>query len=249
MRFWLNDAAGGRQSVAPNSMRSATLEDHSVSPINPLPPIVWALALPMIVLELMFALGDAHVLGNNASAWRITALENYAIFPEYWRQKAQLGVFDFDLLLRFVTYPFLNNSVVQALFGVVLLLALGKTVGEVFRWWATAVVFFGSAVMAGVVYASFVPQMPLFGAFPAVYGMIGAFSFLIWVRLAGTGVNQFRAFSLIGGLMVIQLIYGIFFGASYLWLADIVGFITGFFLSFVVSPGGFGRVRARLRQR
>lgn len=239
----------GGVNLAPNRMRSATLQDHSQSPINPLPPIVWLLTLPMIVLELLFALGDSHVLGNAASAWRITALENYAIFPEYWRQRAQVGAFDLEVLLRFVTYSFLHASVVQAVFGVVLLLALGKAVGEVFRWWATAVVFFGSAIVAGVVYAYVVPQAPLFGAYPADYGMIGAFSFLIWVRLAGTGVNQFRAFSLIGGLMVIQLIYGVFFGASYLWLADIVGFVTGFFLSFLVSPGGFERVRARLRQR
>lgn len=225
------------------------MDKNIVSPINPLPPIVWLLALPMIVLELAFALGDAHVLGNTASAWRITALENYAIFPEFWRQRAHLWAFDLNVVLRFVTYSFLHASVLQALFGVVLLLALGKAVGEVFRWWATAVVFFGSAIVSGVVYAYVVPQQPLFGAYPADYGMIGAFSFLIWVRLAGTGVNQFRAFSMIGGLMAIQLIYGVFFGASYLWLADIVGFAAGFVLSFLVSPGGFDRVRARLRQR
>lgn len=225
------------------------MDKNIVSPVNPLPPIVWLLTVPMIVLELAFSLGDAHLFGNAASAWRITALENYAIFPEFWRQRAQLGAIDLNLLVRFVSYSFLHASVMQALFGVVLLLALGKAVAEVFRWWATATVFFGSAIISGVVYAFVVPQQPLFGAYPADYGMIGAFSFLIWVRLAGTGINQFRAFSLIGGLMVIQLIYGLFFGASYLWLADIVGFVSGFFLSFLVSPGGFARVRARLRQR
>ena len=56
-----------------------------------------------------------------------------------------------------------------------------------------------------------VPNQPLFGGFPGVYGLIGAFSFLIWVKLAGTGVNQLRAFSLIGALMVFQAIYGAFF--------------------------------------
>jgi hypothetical protein len=32
-------------------------------------------------------------------------------------------------------------------------------------------------------------------------------------------------------------------------VADLSGFLAGFFLSFVVSPGGWGRVRDKLRQR
>jgi membrane associated rhomboid family serine protease len=106
-----------------------------------------------------------------------------------------------------------------------------------------------------------VPQQPLYGAYAGVYGLIGAFSFLIWVRLAGTGVNQLRAFTMIGGLMLIQLIFGLFFtlmpmivpsmqgGHDWSWAADLPGFATGFLMSFVVSPGGFERALARIRQR
>ena len=127
---------------------------------------------------------------------------------------------------------------------------MGKFVGEVFRWWALAVVFFGASIVGGLAYV-FVPaiQAPLFGAYPAVYGLIGAFTFLLWVRLAGTGVNQFRAFSMIGFLLFVQLIFGVLFGGGWEWVADLSGFVAGFVLSFVVSPGGFGRVRERLRQR
>jgi hypothetical protein len=32
-------------------------------------------------------------------------------------------------------------------------------------------------------------------------------------------------------------------------VADIMGFVAGFALSFVVSPGGWARVRDKLRQR
>lgn len=237
-------------------------EDHS-APINPLPPVVWMLALPMIALELVFSLADAGVIGGpEAIGWRMAAIERFALFPEYWRQKAAIGAYDFDLLRRFVTYPFLYIAPTQAMFAVVILLAMGKFVGEVFRWWAVLAVFFAAAIVGGLVYVSFADRQPLFGAYPAVYGLIGAFSFLLWVRLAGTGSKQFRAFALIGGLLTFQLIFGLVFslgalwfdglkgyGFGWTWVAELPGFATGFFLSFVVSPGGWQRVVAKIRQR
>ena len=227
------------------------MDNRNAPPLNPLPPMVWLLALPMIALEILFSLGDAGVVGGPAAiGWRTAAIETYGLWPDYWRQQVGQGAFDAELLLRFVTYPFLHFTLTQAVFAVVIVLALGKFVGEIFRWWALAVVFFGAAVVGGLVYVS-IPAIraPLFGAYPAAYGLIGAFTFLLWVRLAGTGVNQFRAFSMIGFLLIVQLIFGVLFGGGWEWVADLSGFAAGFFLSFIVSPGGFGRVRDRLRQR
>ena len=39
------------------------------------------------------------------------------------------------------------------------------------------------------------------------------------------------------------------FGGGWDWVADVTGFAFGFLVSFVVSPGGFGRVMDQLRQR
>jgi membrane associated rhomboid family serine protease len=58
-----------------------------------------------------------------------------------------------------------------------------------------------------------------------------------------------RAFSLIGLLLAVQLIFGLLFGAGQQWVAEVAGFCTGFALSFVVSPGGWQRARARMRAR
>jgi membrane associated rhomboid family serine protease len=243
-------------------MQNDELRPDQIAPINPLPGVVWLLAVPMILLELAFNLGESGAIGGpQAIGWRIAALEGYGVFPDYWRQNWQIGALDFELLRRFITYPFLHGSASQALFGVAMTLALGKFVGEIFKPWAVAVVFLGSSAFAALIYATFVPQQPLYGAFPGVYGLIGAFSFLIWVKLAGTGVNQLRAFTMIGALLAFQLIYGAFFalmplifpsmesGHDLSWAADLPGFIAGFFLSFIVSPGGFARVRDRIRQR
>ena len=221
------------------------------SPINPLPWVVWAMVLPMVALEAVFSAAEAGLVGGaQGIGWRVAALEQYAVWPAYWRQEWQAGSLDLELLGRFVSYPFLHINPTHAIFAVVILLAMGKFVGEVFRPVSTALVYFASAAVGAVVYAS-VPAIsaPLMGTYPGDYGLIGAFTFLIWVRLAGTGLNQLRAFSMIGFLLAVQLLFGLLFGGGYEWVADISAFVAGFLLSFIASPGGFARALARVRQR
>ena len=69
------------------------------------------------------------------------------------------------------------------------------------------------------------------------------------LALAATGGDRYHAFSLIGFLLGIQLLFSVLFGGSRDWVADIAGFGAGFVLSFLVSPGGWGRVRQRIRHR
>ena len=227
------------------------MQDYNQAPINPLPPAVWLLAMPMIALEILFGLGAAQIVGGaNAIGWRTAAIETYGIWPAYWREQAMAGAFDFELLSRFVTYPFLHINPTHAIFAIVILLALGKYVGEVFRSAATLAVYFISGAMGAVVYASLpMIDLPLFGAYPGDYGLIGAFTYLLWVKLAGTGLNQIRAFSMIGFLLAVQLVFGLLFGGGDEWIADLVAFATGFLLSFALAPGGIAKLRALIRQR
>jgi membrane associated rhomboid family serine protease len=231
--------------------RNWTVMDHNASPLNPLPPIVWVIALPMILIEVVLNLGGRGVIGGaDALGWRIAALERFAFFPDVLRNMVKTGSYPADDLLRLVSYPLVQGNLTNAVFAVVIFLALGNIVGGVFRWWAIAVVFFGSAAFAALFYAAIpVLKTALVGGGPAYYGMIGAFTFLLWVRLIAQGANQYRAFTLIGFLLFAQFLFGAVFGGGTEWVADIAGFAAGFMLSFVVSPGGWARVQARLRQR
>ncbi len=89
----------------------------------------------------------------------------------------------------------------------------------------------------------------LVGAFPGVYGLIGGFTYLMWLKLGQMGAQQARAFSLIGVLMGLQLIFGMLFGSNGEWLADVSGFAFGFVLSFFLAPGGWARIRERIRRQ
>lgn len=225
--------------------------DHNAPPLNPLPWIVWVLALPMIAMEVVLTLAERGLVGGpQGISWRLQAVERFGLFPELLKYQWETGGQPLEELHRLVSYVLVHGSFTHALFAVVMLLALGKMVGEVFRWWGVAVVFLGSAAAGALAYGFLVPdRIQLIGGFPAVYGLIGAFTFLIWTNLARVGANKFRAFSLIGALLFVQLVFGVLFGAGWDWIADIVGFAAGFLLSFVVSPGGFQRVLDQMRQR
>ncbi|MDX5382799.1 MAG: rhomboid family intramembrane serine protease [Rhodobacterales bacterium] len=218
-------------------------------PVNPLPRVVIALFAVVMGIEALFSLGAQGIIGGpQAIGWRLGAIQGYAFSAEIFQWMLANGRWPGEHLARFVTYPFIHGNFTHALFAGVMLLALGKFVGEVFRGWAVLAVFFGASIGGAAVYGLLAASpIPLLGAFPGVYGLIGAFTYLLWLKLGQEGGPQIRAFTLIAFLMGIQLVFGILFGGSRDWIADLSGFVFGFGLSFVVSPGGFARLREKLR--
>lgn len=228
------------------------MQDMNAAPINPLPLVVWVLVLPIIAMEVVLSAAGAGLIGGaHGIGWRSQALERFAFSPELMRYFLDTGQYPLDGLHRLVSYPLVHGSMTHVLFVVVILLALGKMVGEVFRWWAVLLIFFSAAIVGALAYTLILPgvRAPLIGGYPPVYGLIGGFTFLLWVNLAAVGANKYRAFTLIGFLLGIQLVFALLFGGGYEWVADLTGFATGFVLSFVVSPGGWGRVLEKMRQR
>lgn len=219
------------------------------SPLNPIPSFVIVLFLVIMGVEAAFTLGARGIIGGpGAIGWRSGAIEDYAFNGDVLRWMLQNNVWPVDQLRRFLSYAFVHASFTHALLAGVLLLAMGKFVGEVFRQWAVLVLFVLSTVAGALIFGLVVRDSPwLIGAFPGVYGLIGAFTYIIWLRLGQLGSNQARAFTLIGVLMGLQLVFGLLFGGTATWVADVSGFAVGFLASFVVSPGGFAKLRARLR--
>jgi len=226
-------------------------DGYDTSPINPLPPVIWALALPIVAMEAVLGAGGAGLAGGpEAVGWRLDAIQRFAFSPEVVKWMWATGQWPPEHVMRFVTYPFAHGSLTQALFVLVFLLALGKMVAEVFSAFAVVLIFFGAAI-AGALAFTAIPGVtqPLIGGYPPVYGLIGAFTFILWARLGAANANRARAFSLIGFLLGIQLVFALIFGGSWDWVADVAGFATGFALSFLVVPGGWAALRDRIRHR
>ncbi|MEL6644412.1 MAG: rhomboid family intramembrane serine protease [Pseudomonadota bacterium] len=225
--------------------------DPNAPPINPLPAGVVLLALPMVLAELVLAAGaQGFVGGAEGVGWRLMALQQYAFFGPVFDLMLEAWQWPAEHVIRFVTYPFVHVGFTHMIMALVFLLALGKMVGDVFSSWAVIVVFFAAATVGALVFAIVTDDpTPLAGGYPAVYGLIGAYTFILWVQMGAVGEPQYRAFYLIGALLCIQLVFGLLFGTGQDWIADIAGFGTGFLISPLVAPGGLARMLNRLRQR
>lgn len=222
---------------------------HQEPAVNPLPPVVIILFLAIVIPEAVFSLGAAGVAGGpSAIGWRSAAIQTYAFSGDIFDWMIRNQVWPPEHVMRFVTYPFVHFSLTHAVIAGVFVLALGKMVAEKFGQWQMAVIFFASAAFGALSYGLLLNDgLPLAGAFPAAYGLVGAFTFLLWRGLGALGENQVRAFTLIGVLLGVQLVFGLLFDGSNDWVADLGGFVAGFGLSFVLAPGGWASIRARIR--
>ena len=101
--------------------------------VNPLPPVVVALFLILLAIELYFQAGSNGLAGGpSAVGWRLTALQRYGFSGEILRWMWDTGQWPAEHLIRFVSYPFIHLSFTQTIFAGVMMLAMGKMVAEVF---------------------------------------------------------------------------------------------------------------------
>ncbi len=219
-------------------------------PINPLPPAVVALFLVIAGIELAFQAGTQGLVGGpQAVGWRLGAVQSFAFSGDIFDWMLANGHYPPDQLLRFVSYPFIQANFTHALFVCVMLLALGKWVGEVLGGARVIALFFFASVAGALVYGLLLNDpVPLIGGFPGVYGIIGGFTLLLWRRLGEEGAPQVRAFFLIGMLLAIRLVFGLLYGSDATWAADFAGFAAGFLLAGLLAPGGWRAVLARIRR-
>lgn len=222
-----------------------------ISAVNPLPAAVVGLSAVIFGLACLFGIAEGGSLGAiGGPGFRQRVVEDWAFFPQALDWMLQNRSFPPGLLARFLTYPLLSLSFMQALFVCVFILAMGKMVGEAFGNLAVLALFFGASVGGALAYGLLLDDsFPLVGGFPGVYGLIGGWTFMLWVRQRAVGESQARAFQLIAALLAIQLLFGLIFGGPRDWVADLAGFFTGFGLSFLLVPGGWARLREMLRNR
>ena len=221
-----------------------------VTPVNPLPPVIVIIALLLFGVEAVLSLGGAGYPGTPDSiGWRAGAIRDHALRGDMQAWMLQSGQFPADYLARYLTYPLVHSGFVHMALATAIFLALGKVVAETFAAWSVVAVFVLSSVAGAVAFGLTGTSQWLLGAYPGVFGILGSFTFLLWADPGARGAGRYRAFTLIGALLAIRLVFGLLFGAGLDWIAEVAGFATGFGLSFVLGPGGPGRIIAGIRRR
>lgn len=221
------------------------------SPFNALPRSVLALAAVMFGIEVLFQLATLGILGGQEGVgWRLNAIRDWGVFDAVAADMWRLGVYPPEHMARFLTYPLLHGSFIHAGFVCVFVLTLGKLVAEAFSAWAFWLIFVCASLIGALAFVVLLdPQGPLVGGYPGTFGLIGAYTFIVWVRATALGQNQYRAFALVGVLLALQLVLSAIQGDFGNVTADFAGFLAGFALSFLVVPGGWARVLDLLRRR
>ncbi len=236
------------------------------SPFNSVPVSVLVLVFIIVGVEIAITLGNAGIIGGpTAVGWRLDWIDQFAVSPAVIDRIFGLGDLSYYMTRRLVGYSFINAGWVPVIFASAMLLALGKFIGESWKPLSILMTFVVAGIVGGLVFGIVTPQnMPLFGSFPAVYGLIGAYSYLRWLELQHSGNNKWKAFGLITFVVLIQIVWGLilklltafgFFEADpsaimiYFGIASLSGFVTGLVLSPILGPGGWATFVARLRQR
>jgi len=227
--------------------------DANQPPVNPLPPVVLLLVMVMGAAELLFQLGGAGIIGGpGAIGWRASIIQSYGFSPAYVQWMWENQAFPLAYMARLVTYPFVDANFGNTLFGITLVLALGKFVGDRVNSFVLLVIFFGSAIIAALVYSVFVgPQNFMVGAHAPAYGLIGAFTWMLLGDLKESGERAAKAFRLIGMLAVLHVVFFLIFGGND-WINRAAGFLGGFVICAILRPkaaAGFYYWVERLRNR
>lgn len=234
----------------PVKKEPAMSDQSPETPVNPLPPAVTFVFIVLAGIELALFLGSKGIIGGpEAIGWRIGWMEQMGFAPRIFGWMLDTGQYPPEHLMRFVTYPFVHASFTHGLFAMVIMLAMGKIVAEAMGQLAFLVIFFASAAFGALVFALVQDRaFILIGAYPSAYGLIGGFTYLLWLKLGAVGAQQFRAFQLIGFLLAIQLLFAMIFGGDPDWIADLAGFVCGLVISVILVPGGAKRLLDRIRR-
>jgi len=218
--------------------------NHDAAPFNAIPPLIVAFTAVIALIEARFQLGAQGIWGAEGVGWRVDAITDFGFLAPVFDWMVQNRQFPPEHAMRIVTYPFIHYDAMHAIFACVLLLAMGKFVAERFAQTAVVLVLLISAIAGALAYGFLLDtERPLVGFYPAVYGLIGAYTFTLLLFYEESGQNRLQAFQLIAILVILQLLFNLIGGGGYEWVADIAGFIAGFLVSFAVAPGGSYRLR------
>lgn len=222
-----------------------------VSPFKPVPPVVWGMVALIGVFELAFQAGAAGLIGGpRAVGWRAQGVEVFAFHQAIWARFVETWVWRLDEIWRLLTYPLVHQGAVHAGFAAVLILALGNAASKVFAPVALVSVVLAATAVGAVVFGlTSTPGEILIGAYPAVYGLLGLYTWSLWRMAEVLGTNKYAAFRLVGVLVAIQILFILVDGRWTSFFAELGGFAVGFALAAPAAPGGVRRLRERLRGR
>jgi len=226
-------------------------EPAAQSPLLPLPGAVWAMLLPLAAVEAVLQAAAAGWIGGPAGiGWRLAAIERTGLAGALLLHQWETGRLGWAEAARLWSFLLVQSSGLVAVLALALIAALGKAVGAVLSGPALLALV-GVAAPAGALVWALATAAPmwLFGAYPAVFALLGGFAWLLWRGHVAQAADRPRFAALVGLLLALRVAVGLWIGGNQDWIADLGAFAAGMVLVPALMPGAAGRLRDRLRRR
>lgn len=223
-------------------MQQMTVDKGSM--LNPLPWVVWLLALVIAGVELVLWAG-AHGLVNmaGAAAWRAQAFVTVGISPDLQGWMIETRQTPLPHLARYLTFGLVHAGPMQAALVIVITTALGKYCAERLGSLRVLALLALAQAAGGLAFGlAAQPGAWLIGGYPLIFALAGCYGWLAW-QVADDARARVRATALVAVLIAGRLTLAALAGGGADWVADIVACMAGAALPPLLAPGMLARIR------
>ncbi|MCY4309165.1 MAG: rhomboid family intramembrane serine protease [Rhodobacteraceae bacterium] len=205
-----------------------------------LPKSIVILATIIGGMEFLFSMSEsAPVFGLTGEDLRLVAMRDFG----FWDQIFTAQISTFNIVnkesMRLFTYSFIHVNFVASMFSVVFTLAFGNLLARYANDLQIITFYLMSTFFGALAYGLLLDDsFPLLGSSPGFFGFVGGFIFLLALQYLD-GKKDFEGFFAVPVfLLSAQIGFQLVFGGPNYWIADLIGFITGFLL-FPLLQFGF----------
>jgi len=212
---------------------------------NDTKPLIWAMLLIFIGLELAFQLSDRGLFPIDRFRWEGYVVLGFwdQIFEAVLRGEAVPRPFaSWMAWTSLVTHAFVHGGLIHLLMNGVVFLSLGTILMERLGTAKFLALFAGTAAAGALIFGLISESDgPLVGASGALFGFIGALKAWEWKYLRTYRLSMERFWRTIGGLVLLNaLLFFLFPGGALAWEAHLGGFVAGLALAPLLAPRAMG---------
>ncbi len=196
-----------------------------------LPYSVVALAGVGAGLEILFSLGELIPdIWTNGDNLRLVAVRDFGFWGLIFSYQVEEFLWLTKETFRIFSYSFIHLQATDAIFSVVFVLVWGRLLGQQIDDRMILLIYFLATTLGALGYGLILAtDYPLLGASAGYFGLMGGFIALLVIDW----VNGGNTISSIWPVPVFFLSCSVgsqlLFGGPGFWLADLIGFVTGWF--------------------
>lgn len=206
-------------------------------PPGRLAPVVLAIALVCIVVELALVGADRRMFGS--PLWRSLAYQYGAFWPGLLHD--WVPNYAAQPVAMFVSYAFLHSGLGHLAGNMVTLLALGEIAVERVGQRGFVLIYVASALAGGACYGALTAAQPMVGASGALFGLAGAWVVWSYFDAAPGRARLWALLRMSLGLTGLNIALWYILDGALAWQTHLGGFVAGAVMALLLARSGRSR--------